>query len=61
MLNFIKKLKIGAKIQIAIFMNVVLAILIGEYVIVRAINLTGSLGIVVNLGSTGTGVVICRF
>ncbi len=49
MFSFFNNLKIGAKIQIAIFTNVILAILIGEYLVTRGLNLTGGSGIVVNL------------
>ncbi len=47
--KFIKHLSIGTKIQIAISTNVVLAILIGEYIILQGFNLSGTVGILINL------------
>jgi methyl-accepting chemotaxis protein len=42
-------LTIGVKIQLAIGVNVILAILIGEFVVTRALGLTGMTGMIVNL------------
>jgi methyl-accepting chemotaxis protein len=48
-MNFLSKMTIGTKIQLAIGVNVILAILIGEFVISRGLELTGTTGILINL------------
>ncbi len=45
----LKKLSLGAKIQLAISTNVLLAILFGEYIVMQALGLTGAAGLLVNL------------
>jgi len=48
-MGLFKNLSIGTKIHIAIIANVVLAVLIGEYYITRALELTGAAATVTNL------------
>ena len=43
------KLTLESKIHLAIFVNVILAILIGEYLVLRVLDLSGAVGISVNI------------
>lgn len=47
-------IKIGIKIQIAIAANVILAILLGEFIVTQWLNLSGTEGIITNLVINGT-------
>ncbi len=49
-MNLFSRLKIGTKIQLAIGVNVILAILIGEFFISRGMQLSGTTGVLINLG-----------
>lgn len=45
----LNRLGIGGKIQVAISVNIILAVLIGEYIVVGILGLTGTQGVIVNL------------
>ncbi len=44
-----KSMQVGHKIQLAISVNIVLAILVGEYLVVGMMGLSGTKGVLVNL------------
>jgi len=48
-MKLLSAINIGTKIQLAIGVNVILAILIGEFVITRGLQLSGSTGMLINL------------
>jgi len=59
------KLTIGNKIQIAIAVNVILAILVGEYLIMGVLGFSGTQGVLVNLAlnssiAAGFGLLVSR-
>jgi len=48
-----QNIKIGTKIQLAIAINVILAILLGEFIVTQALGLSGGAGIAANLVING--------
>lgn len=61
----LQKFSIGNKIQVAIGINVLLAILVGEFIVTRTFQFTGTIGLLSNLLINGTiafafGVIVSR-
>ena len=64
-MNLLQNTRIGPKIQLAIATNVILAILLGEFIVTQALGLDGGVGIAVNLAINGAiaftyGLVVSR-
>ncbi len=55
----LSNLRIGSKIQLAIATNVILAILLGEFIVTQILGFTGNAGIAVNLAING--VIACVY